>query len=338
MAVFGSGKLSVRLVQVLLWIVFYLLLLIYTSHKWSHPLFGFFNSTIATLSYIIAVYVHAFWLLPKLLHKNKNTAYFISSFLFIVSLVLLRMWIEKEVLLPIHQKFYAFQWSHASFTTITLLVAFLFGALLRVLFNYLNLLQVKKELQSRQAETELNLLKAQVQPHFLFNTLNNIYSLAQSRSEKTPEMIARLSELMRYFIDEAPRQQVMLSTDLSFIKNYSELEQIRMLNPVIIEWKIDETLLKKPVPPMLLMPFVENVFKHGIDKLRQDNSVTILLQSDGQWLVYRVSNPICDEVKISTGSGLLNLKKRLELLYPGHHTIQTKKENGQYIAELRIPI
>jgi sensor histidine kinase YesM len=330
------GKFTVRLLQVLLWFVFYLLLLLYTSHKWNQP-FGFYNSTIAIASYLLVVYGHALWLLPAYLYKNKRPQYFVFSLIFVGAVVVLRMWAEKLLLLPIHKQFYAFQWAHASFTTITLLVAFLFGALLRVLFNYLNLLKVKNELQSRQAEAELKLLKAQVQPHFLFNTLNNIYSLAQSRSERTPEMIAKLSELMRFFIEEAPKEKINIGNEVAFMKNYIELEQIRMVHPVRINWQVEAAMLDKQLPPMLLMPFVENVFKHGVDKLKRDNEVTILLQNKAHKLIYIVTNSLCDEVDSKIGSGLSNLKKRLDLLYAGDYLLETAKQNGCYIAKLMLP-
>ena len=116
--------------------------------------------------------------------------YFTVSIVFLGVLVISRMYLEYLILMPLHKTFYGFTWAHFSFDCITLLVAFLFGALMRVALNYLALLKQKEELVSRQVATELNLLKAQVQPHFLFNTLNNIYSLSQSGSAQAPAMIA----------------------------------------------------------------------------------------------------------------------------------------------------
>jgi LytS/YehU family sensor histidine kinase len=317
--------------------VFYLLLLLYTSHKWDHPLYGFLNASIATSSYIVAVYVNAVWLLPRFLQKGKTYAYVFLSLGFLAGLVLLRMTAEAKFLMPIHKTFYTWQWAHFSFNAITILIAFLFGALLRVFLNYLQLVQQKNELQEKQSEAELNLLKAQVQPHFLFNTLNNIYSLAQSHSGKTPEMIAKLSELMRYFIDEAPKQKLPLSTELNFIRNYVELEQIRMLHPVWVDWKIDEQLLTTSIPPMLLMPFVENVFKHGIDKLTERNCMQVILRQKGNDLFYEVRNSL-GNVTESGGSGLENLRKRLDLLFGHHYTMRTEKHSNEYIASLQIPL
>jgi len=333
-----AGKWTMVVLQILVWIVFYLLLLLYTSHKWDNPYFGILNASIATSSYLVAVYVHAFFLLPRLLYTGKTGAYVSASLFFICSLVLARMSVEKELLLPIHKQFYAFQWAHASFTSITILVAFLFGALLRVLLNYLQLVRVKKDLQEKHQAAQLDLLKAQVQPHFLFNTLNNIYSLAQQRSEKTPEMIARLSQLMRYFIEEAPRQKVSLASELKFVNNYIDLEQIRMVHPVKVEWNIEGGVETVDMPPMLLIPFIENFFKHGVNKLQSNNNMKIRLAPAEDGLLYEVVSSVEEDVPEGMGSGLKNLRSRLELLYGTKYELTCKKEEGRFYASLQIPI
>jgi LytS/YehU family sensor histidine kinase len=150
-------------------------------------------------------------------------------------------------------------------------------------------------------------------------------------------MIAKLSELMRFFIEEAPKEKINIGNEVAFMKNYIELEQIRMVHPVRINWQVEAAMLDKQLPPMLLMPFVENVFKHGVDKLKRDNEVTILLQNKAHKLIYIVTNSLCDEVDSKIGSGLSNLKKRLDLLYAGDYLLETTKQNGCYIAKLMLP-
>lgn len=327
-------------VQALLWAVFYLLLLLYTSHKWSHTLFGFLNATIATVSYALAVYGHAFWLLPRFLYRGRKFLYILNSLRFLTILITLRLFAENSLLFPLHKTFYNYEWAHFSFDFITILVAFLFGALLRVAINYVHLLDLKKELQRGQAEAELNLLKAQVQPHFLFNTLNNIYSLAQSRSEKTPEMIARLSGLMRYFIDEAPKEKIPLSVEMEFIRNYIQLEQIRMVHPVKVETDLEAGIEQRLIPPMLLVPFVENAFKHGVDRLSGHTRLQIRLREKKGRLHYEVINSLCSEKEngLSKGFGLHNLRKRLDLLYPHDYRLDTSERDANFMAALSIPL
>lgn len=334
-----GGRTALILMQVLLWTVFYLLLLLYTTHKWTNTLFGVLNASIATVFYLLASYGNASWLIPSFLKRGKVAAYFIISIVFLALLVAARMYLEYVALMPLHKTFYSFTWAHFSFDCITLLVAFLFGALLRVALNYLALLKQKEELVSRQVASELNLLKAQVQPHFLFNTLNNIYSLSQSGSPQAPAMIAKLSDLMRYFIDDSPKDKVPLSTELEFIENYLQLEQIRMRHPLRVNIQVDGNISDIKVPPMLLMPFIENVFKHGIDKTQQNNVLHANLHVRNGTLVYKVVNSLHGEngTCISKGFGLTNLRKRLELLYPGRFGMDTRKQDHHFIAELQIP-
>jgi uncharacterized membrane protein required for colicin V production len=337
---FKAGKTTQVFMQVLLWAVFYLLLLLYTSHKWDRTLYGLLNATIATFFYLLAVYGNASWLIPSFLKKGKNLAYFSASVLFIGVLVICRMYIEYLLLMPLHKTFYSFQWAHFSFDCITLLIAFLFGALLRVALDHMTLLKQKDEMLGRQVAAELNLLKAQVQPHFLFNTLNNIYSLSQSGSAKAPAMIAKLSELMRYFIDDSPKDQVTLCTELSFVHNYLELEQIRMLHPLQVNIEVKGNIEEVKLAPMLLMPFIENVFKHGVDKTERQNMLHACLEVQEGRLKYKVVNTLHYPAVNGTGGGfgLVNLRKRLELLYPGKFSLHTRTEEQQFIAELQIPV
>lgn len=335
-----AGKTSLVLMQVLLWAVFYLLLLLYTTHKWDYTFYGVLNASIATVFYLAAAYGNSSWLIPSLLKSGRTVLYYTASIIFLLALLCARMYIEYLVLMPLHNAFYGFTWAHFSFDCITLLVSFLFGALLYVALNYLALLKQKEELVSRQVAAELNLLKAQVQPHFLFNTLNNIYSLAQSGSRQTPAMIAKLSDLMRYFIDDSPKDHVPLSTELEFVNNYLELEQIRMLHPLQVQLQVDGNISDVRIAPMLLMPFIENVFKHGVDKTEKDNELRAEIAVSNGRLVYKVANSLhcanCNgEPK---GFGLMNLRKRLELLYPGAFYLETKRSDQQFLAELQIPI
>jgi LytS/YehU family sensor histidine kinase len=202
----------------------------------------------------------------------------------------------------------------------------------------LSLLQRQQEMKTRQLSTELNLLKAQVQPHFLFNTLNNIYYLAYTKSDRTAEVIAKLSEIMRYFVDEAPKEKVPLSTEIQFLKNYIELEQIRMLHPVKAKFMIeaDESIL---LPPMLLIPLVENIFKHGVDKTVEENNVAIKLKRLDQQLVFSTCNQVGPALTDrQNGAGLMNLRKRLAILYGDNFELTTSLENGNFKASLKFSV
>jgi LytS/YehU family sensor histidine kinase len=210
--------------------------------------------------------------------------------------------------------------------------------LLRVSIDYVALLRKQEEMRHQQLASELNLLKAQVQPHFLFNTLNNIYYLAYTKNERTAEVVARLSDIMRYFVDEAPKERVPLMAEIDFLDNYIELEQIRMLHQAEICFDrtgVSDALI---IPPMLLIPLVENIFKHGVDKSLTVNEVKLTLRQEGRYLVFTTGNLYHEqECTDKNGGGLTNLRKRLALLYGNDFTLVTEKKERCFTATLQFP-
>ena len=321
-----------------IWLVFYTFLLLYAMQKWEYPRFGFWAATISTAFYFLAVYVNAMWLIPRYYKKQRPWPYILLSILVLGILLISRMELEYKILLPLHQKFYSWTLSHFSFVFITNFLAFAFGALLRVSIDYLFLLKQQEEMRSRQLATELHLLKSQVQPHFLFNTLNNIYYLAYTKNERTPEVIAKLSDIMRYFVDEAQKEKVLLSDELKFLENYIELEQIRMLHPVDLSFKVEaDTNLQ--LPPMLLIPLVENIFKHGIDKTVAENKVCMELRQDDKALLFTSGNskPSIPQ-PVGGGMGLKNLDKRLRILYGDEYELRFEEMDYYYKTSLKIPL
>jgi sensor histidine kinase YesM len=152
------------------------------------------------------------------------------------------------------------------------ILIFLLSFIFRIAIAYFDLKRQSEEIIVQKTQAELNLLKSQVQPHFLFNTLNNIYYEAYLEAPRTAALIERLSNIMRYFVDESPKQLVSIGTEVQFIENYIELEKIRIRYDISITFtkECDAAL---SIPPMLLMAFVENVFKHGIDKSSVGNRI-----------------------------------------------------------------
>ena len=186
---------------------------------------------------------------------------------------------------------------------------------------------------------ELDLLKAQVQPHFVFNTLNNIYYEAYVEAPRTAALIEQLAGIMRYFVDESPKALVPLATEIGFIENYIALEQIRMRHAVDCELTIaaGKSLL---LPPMLLMTFIENIFKHGIDKTSLENKIIIEMEEKDRLLIFRTENAFrsnSDHVP-SGGFGLANLRSRLQLLYQDNFELTTSVKDQLFIATLKIPV
>ncbi|MFH1999715.1 MAG: histidine kinase, partial [Planctomycetota bacterium] len=193
-----------------------------------------------------------------------------------------------------------------------------------------------QEAEVERTRAELSLLKAQVNPHFFFNTLNSLYALSLDRSERVPEVILKLSALMRYVLEGSNREETALEDELSFIEDYVELEKLRISgNPDIrVEKKGD--LSGKLIAPMILVPFVENGFKHGINTMVGDGYLLIRLKVEEGNLEFVVKNSRTAGKPDSTGMGLKNVKRRLELLYPGSHDLSIHERDDWFEIGLRI--
>ncbi|WP_276484568.1 sensor histidine kinase [Paraflavitalea pollutisoli] len=219
-------------------------------------------------------------------------------------------------------------------------IIYLFSLPVRLAFDYVVMRGQQEQLQRRTAEAELNLLKAQVQPHFLFNTLNNIYFVAQRESPNTAMLLERLSNIMRYFVDEGPKERIPLTREIDFINDYIHLEKLRMRHPMQTDFQISGEVNQVTIPPMLLIPLVENVFKHGVNKRSESNTLAMKMVLDQVQLELTVVNPLFEDQEPlqRDGNGLTNLQNRLQLLYGQNFTLRTEKKDGQFIAYLKIPL
>ncbi|HTI09916.1 MAG TPA: histidine kinase [Puia sp.] len=295
----------------------------------------------STLSYAFIVYANALWLMPRLYRKKRYLAYTVSVLVMLVAITYLRVYsqvyiwfhyiIEKPMVLEFRSYIYTF---------IINTLFFIFSVAFRFTLDFFQLRRQQEKLLKQHAEAQLNLLKAQVQPHFLFNTLNNIYFVAQRESPVTADLIEKLSSIMRYFLEQGPKQEIALTTELDFIRNYIELEKMRMRYPVKTTIELPEDLSVIKIPPMLLIPLVENVFKHGIDKREKNNYISIHLQISGR-LDFCVCNRICkdhsDNGK-SWGIGLNNLSQRLSILYGDNFVLESHRSQDTYTSKLNIPL
>jgi sensor histidine kinase YesM len=189
---------------------------------------------------------------------------------------------------------------------------------------------------------ELQLLKAQIHPHFLFNSLNNIYSFTLEGSPKAPEMIQKLSGLLHYMLHECRQSLVPLEKELKMITDYISLEKIRYGHQLKIDVNIQDEFSSVQITPLLLIPFVENSFKHGTSKMMAHPYVRLHISKQGDVLFFFLTNskPLTEVTSAngSHGLGLKNVKKRLELLYPGRHELQIIEEPLSYTVWLKIAL
>jgi sensor histidine kinase YesM len=197
------------------------------------------------------------------------------------------------------------------------------------------------QLQKENIESQLQLLKAQVHPHFLFNTLNNIYSYTQNTSPVASRLITGLSDMLRFIIYECNQPLVPLSKELKMIQDYVNLEHIRYGNKLDLHLDIPDNTYDLHISPLVLLPFVENCFKHGASQMLEQPWISLHVSIRGKQMQMKLVNGklnIPREEKGSPGIGIQNVKKRLDLLYPGKHELSITDEEEVFIVNLKIEL
>lgn len=208
------------------------------------------------------------------------------------------------------------------FHFINLLTITALSSLIRIPVDWIKIQAEKNELITKNIETELQSLKNQINPHFLFNTLNNLYALTLKKSDLAPEIVLKLSDMMRYMLYECNERTVLLEKEMSYILNYIELEKLRHSNLTEILLDIDPRINEYRIAPLLLIPFVENSFKHGLQSSLERSYIHIKAEMIADELIFKVHNskpensPGLPRPNKQGGVGLANVKKRLELMYP----------------------
>lgn len=193
-------------------------------------------------------------------------------------------------------------------------------------------------LEKEKSQTELDLLKQQLNPHFFFNTLNNLYALSLQHSDKTSESILRLAELMRYTIYKGKEPRVKLAQEIGYIEDYIGLQQLRLKKKLDFSFEKEINDETACITPLLLIVFVENAFKHGVEQAEQAAHLRLYLRLNHQKLYFSCENSIEENTGNEGGIGLINLEKRLTLVYPGRYRLHTQRTPGLYTAELEIEL
>jgi len=212
------------------------------------------------------------------------------------------------------------------------------GPFIRHIYNHIKLRQRAQQLLIEKQQAELSYLKSQTNPHFLFNTLNNIYSLARDKSDLAPEMILRLSKILRYMLYEAGGPFVAIEQELKVIGDYISLEKLRYDDSLRINFNYDVEDMKQALPPLLLIPLVENAFKHGVSETRLQPFIEIHLSVVKRQLAFSVRNSTeasAGDGQVKENIGLSNLRRQLELLYTDYH-ISLEQRESEFFATFKI--
>jgi len=283
---------------------------------------------------LLNFYLFYFFLVPRFLASRKVKLFFASAVgfsMFNFPIMMLSPWaaggpkptsIEASVDSIVSV---AVQWFLVFFVcTMVGLINGMLGALMRGFTTWYNEIQVKEGLVKRNVQTELALLKAQLNPHFLFNTLNNIDVLIETEPSVASEYLKKLSDIMRFMLYDTQDTLIPLGQELEYIRKYLDLQNIRTSNEKFVAFEVVGNTDNLNIPPMLFIPFIENAFKHSSNK-KIRNAITIFIEvMDGGKILFSCKNMVPLETSVSTpksGLGIELIKHRLQLLYPGRHAL-----------------
>ena len=296
---------------------------------------------------IALVYFTLYLVIPKFFLKKR---YLTATVISLVSLVVFSV-IQRVVDFNIYYPYFYPRGLMDDFWTLNKILKTALGiypvvalaAFIKITKHFYSEENKSKELRQQKLEAELNFLKGQIHPHFLFNTLNNLYALTLKKSDSSPEVVLKLSELLSYMLYEGSSKTVVLSKELDLINNYIELEKLRYDDRLKVHFILEGDPSGHHVPPMLLLPFIENAFKHGTSDSIENVWVDIFIKIRNQNLELTVKNSngfkeAQGEQDYQKGIGLKNVKRRLELLYNGYHTLNFKDTDQQYSVRLSLEL
>jgi sensor histidine kinase YesM len=289
-------------------------------------------------------YLNYFIFLPTFLKDKKLGKYLIQFIIAFSVLITLRVSMGRFVVDGFTGGagfMYTSRYVIQVVTTNLFIVIFL--GMIRFAVDWFEFEARQKNVENERLTAELNFLKAQINPHFLFNTLNNLYYLAYTQSGKTTEVIAKLSQMMRYMIYDSNAPLVPLSKEIEYMENYISLERLRLNEQIPISFTIEggnpQDFL---ITPLIFITFLENAFKHGVSNNHPQAWVKISIQLQGNECVYRVENskiPFSKpEAGQKSGIGLQNVTRRLELSYPGKHSLSVEDQKDRYSVQLNVKL
>lgn len=339
-------KNKVLLWHTLFWIVF-TAMFTFIEGGYNH---NFDEAFALELSYLpirlVIVYFNYFYLLPTFLLKKKVRKYILYSLLTVIAMALLQRalnyYVYNPLIFPDWTQKGLFEIYRTAQAAMLLIFPMIFLIGLTTIFQWADSEHRVQELAKEKLETELKYLKNQVNPHFFFNILNNLYGLAQEKSDRTPEVVLKLSELMSYMLYETNRNLIDLEKELEYIKNYISLEEQRYGDRFTCNLSVKGDLSHVKIPPMLILPFIENSFKHGINVESKGAWMNIALSVESDLFLLEVTNSLAtkveDKPKSKGGFGIKNVERRLQLLYPDGYELKSGQVDDAYTVVLKLEL
>ena len=303
--------------------------------------YTFIASIINLVVAIATVYTFNYYLIPKILLKNKRKKFIAFSFVAIVMFfyvqLLLTLLLVVKLLFTEHRLF------PEMIDVMMLFFNMFFVVFIAIAIKFYKRWSEKdyceQKVRQEKVEAELQMLKTQINPHFLFNTLNSIYVLAMKKSEQTANVVMKLSDILDYILYRTNTPGIAISDEIRIMNNYIELEKIRFSERVTVSFTSTIHSSETQIPPMLIIPFIENAMKHGVGKSTEKSWINIAINETRQMLEIAVSNSKSQKsLKSETGGiGLANVKKRLDLLFGDTYQLDVSEKNDRFDVFLSIP-
>jgi signal transduction histidine kinase len=336
-------------VQILFWGIIWMLIPFLLSNAWDNWYRFLLRGIVIGAGVALVVFVNLEVLVPRLFFRKKIGWYVAAGFVLLAIVLLLTYWdqapwyqwlsLSDKPHTPRRQgggMYEGFRWIARSVPFITSLI----GSALFEIAAYANQKETEAvALQKEKLETELKFLKSQINPHFLFNTLNNIYTLTVLRAESAPEHLLRLSEILRYMLYDCTADRVPLKKEIDYIRNYISLKLLKDSKGMNVKAELDDSQPDLLIAPMLFVPFIENAFKHSHVEDLAKGWIRIRLRTGEQTVHFEVENSLPEKgyTKDRTGGiGLENIKRQLELIYPGQYELQLGEKDETFSVSLKI--
>ncbi|MBL7858642.1 MAG: histidine kinase [Cyclobacteriaceae bacterium] len=292
---------------------------------------------------MVIAYLNYFYTWPRFLQRKNVWRYIVEISVPFAALITARVFLQRYMMDGYTHKI-KFFYSDAFIVQVVSVTLFivLFVGMLRFAVDWFEFEARKKEVENEKLTAELNFLKAQINPHFLFNTLNNLYYLAYTQSPNTTEVIDKLSKMMRYMIYDSNHPLVPLTKEIEYMQNYISLEKLRLNNQIPINFDISGNVDDIRIAPLIFITFLENAFKHGVTTNNPNAWVNIAIRLDGKKCEYTVENSKVAVVNAGhegkSGIGLQNVNRRLELSYPNQYQLKVDEKPDVYKVQLNLTL
>ena len=291
--------------------------------------------------YMLVVYINLGYLIPKFL-SQKN---FMTYVLLLLAMVAVFTPIKVLLLYITFDEVDPREFLVMNQQYIFLLLFLIAGGstVIKIISDWQRHQRDRKDLETQRMQSEIKFLKSQINPHFLFNTLNSLYALTLKKSDKAPEIVIKLSEMMRYMLYECNERRVPLQKEVNYIQNYLAMEGLRQSGHADIQFKIEGQITDQTIAPLIFIPFLENSFKHGLNHQLGDGYVHVIMKVLGNKLLLRILNSKPEQTpqqtdKQSGGIGLVNVQRRLNLLYPSQYKLDIEESEKEHIVELSLDL